>query len=104
LPFLLSFPQGICLGRLVNRNLQRFPPDFTFRLKPEEIESINPSQSVTGSQKHRDPRFPPRVFTQEGVAMLSGHLRSQRAIDVNQYKAHHAPAYSAAKRASQAFL
>jgi putative transposase len=52
-------------------------------LEPEEIERINRSQIVTGSQKHRGPRFPPRVFTQEGVAMLSGVLRSKGAVEVN---------------------
>ena len=41
------------------------------------------SQIVTGSQKHRDPRFTPRAFTQEGVAMLSGVLRSKRAVEIN---------------------
>src|ERR1700681_3015156 len=62
------------LNQAVSRNLERFPSDFMFTLNSEEIESINRSQIVTGSQKHRDPRFPPRVFTQEGVAMLSGVL------------------------------
>lgn len=71
------------LNQAVSRNLSRFPHDFMFRLEPEEIESINRSQTVTGSQKHRDPRFPPRVFTQEGVAMLSGVLRGKRAVEVN---------------------
>ncbi|MGH9325807.1 MAG: ORF6N domain-containing protein [Terriglobia bacterium] len=71
------------LNQAVNRNLERFPSDFMFRLEPEEIEGINQSQIVTGSQKHPDPRFPPRVFTQEGVAMLSGVLRSKRAVEVN---------------------
>jgi len=37
-----------------------------FRLKTDEAKTINRSQIVTGSQKHRDPRFPPQVFTQEG--------------------------------------
>jgi hypothetical protein len=41
------------------------------------------SHIVTGSQKHRDPRFTPRAFTQEGVAMLSGVLRSKRAVEIN---------------------
>src|SRR5260370_23339314 len=54
-----------------------------FRLSREEAEAMNRSQFVTGSQKHRDPRFPPRAFTQEGVAMLSGLLRSKRAIEIN---------------------
>jgi hypothetical protein len=54
-----------------------------FRLQPEEVDSMNRSQIVTGSQKHRDPRFQRRVFTQEGVAMLSGVLRGKRAVEVN---------------------
>jgi hypothetical protein len=71
------------LNQAVSRNLERFPPDFMLRLEADEIESINRSQIVTGSQRHRDPRFPPRVFTQEGVAMLSGVLRGKRAVEVN---------------------
>ena len=54
-----------------------------FRLSREETGALNRSQFATGSQKHRDPRYPPRAFTQEGVAMLSGILRSRRAVDVN---------------------
>ncbi len=68
------------LNQAVTRNRERFPEDFMFRLTAEEW---NRSQSVTGSQKHRDPRYPPRAFTQEGVAMLSSVLRSQRAVEVN---------------------
>ena len=68
------------LNQAVTRNRERFPDDFMFRLTAEEW---NRSQSVTGSQKHRDPRYPPRAFTQEGVAMLSSVLRSKRAVEVN---------------------
>lgn len=71
------------LNQAVSRNLARFPEDFMFCLTSEEIESLNRSQIVTGSQRHRDPKFPPRAFTQEGVAMLSGILRSKRAVAVN---------------------
>jgi ORF6N domain len=71
------------LNQAVTRNLARFPEDFMFRLTAEEIHHLNRSQFVTGSQRHRDPKFPPRAFTQEGVAMLSGLLRSRRAIQVN---------------------
>lgn len=71
------------LNQAVSRNLERFPDDFMFRLESEEMENMNRSQIVTGSQRHRDPRFPPRVFTQEGVAMLSGVLRGKRAVEVN---------------------
>ena len=52
---------------------------FMVRLTAEEW---NRPQSVTGSQKHRDPRYTPRAFTQEGIAMLSSVLRSKRAIEV----------------------
>ena len=45
--------------------------------------SLNRSQIVTGSQKHRDPRYPPFAFTEQGVAMLSSVLRSERAVQVN---------------------
>lgn len=72
------------LNQSVNRNLERFPEDFMFRISPDEWADIaNRSQIVTGSMKHRDRRFAPRAFTQEGVAMLSGILRSKRAIEVN---------------------
>ncbi len=73
------------LNQAVIRNLKRFPADFMFRLKPAEVESLNQSQSVIGSatQKHRDPRHPPRAFTQEGIAMLSGVLSSPKAIMIN---------------------
>jgi len=71
------------LNQAVTRNKERFPDDFMFRLSAEEVETINRSQIVTGSQKHRNPRYSPRVFTQEGVAMLSSVLRSHRAVQVN---------------------
>jgi len=51
------------LNEQVERNSVRFPSDFMFRLTPPEIEELNRSQIATGSQKHRDPRFPPFVFT-----------------------------------------
>jgi hypothetical protein len=44
--------------------------------------SVNRSQTVTGSQKHRDPRSKPYAFTEQGVAMLTCVLRSKRAISV----------------------
>lgn len=71
------------LNQAVTRNADRFPEDFMFRLTGPEMGSLNRSQIVTGSQKHRDPNFAPRAFTQEGVAMLSGVLRSKRAVEVN---------------------
>ena len=86
LDFDLAELYGVTTRRLneqVTRNAERFPEDFMFRLSREEIEALNRSQFATGSQKHRDPRYPPRAFTQEGVAMLSSILRSRRAVEVN---------------------
>jgi hypothetical protein len=71
------------LNQAVKRNSGRFPADFMFRLAPEEIETVNRSQIVTGSQKHRDPRSLPYAFTELGVAMLSSVLRSERAVQMN---------------------
>lgn len=75
--------QTKALNQAVTRNIERVPDDFLYRLTPEETQAINRSQFVTSSQKHRDPRFAPRVFTQEAVAMLSSVLRSKRAIQIN---------------------
>ena len=71
------------LNQAVTRNAARFPEDFMFRLSRAEAEAMNRSQIVTGSQRHRDLRFTPRAFTQEGIAMLSGVLRSKRAVEIN---------------------
>ena len=71
------------LNQAVKRNISRFPDDFMFRLTREETVELNRSQIVTGSQKHRDPRYPPFAFTEQGVAMLSSVLRSERAVQVN---------------------
>jgi hypothetical protein len=71
------------LNQAVKRNVGRFPADFMFRLSARETRELNRSQTVTGSQKHRDPRYPPYAFTEQGVAMLSSVLRSQRAVNVN---------------------
>ena len=50
-----------------------------------EFESGNRSQSVTGSQKHRDPRFLPYVFTEHGAIMAANVLNSQRAIQMSVF-------------------
>ena len=71
------------LNQAVRRNLDRFPNDFMFRLGKDEVHELNRSRIVTGSQRHRDPRYPPYAFTEQGVAMLSSVLRSKRAVHVN---------------------
>jgi|SRR5580658_1501169 hypothetical protein len=71
------------LNEAVKRNLRRFPKDFMFHLKSHETEELNRSQIATGSQKHRDPRLLPYVFTEHGVAMLSAVLKSRPAIEMS---------------------
>ena len=68
------------LNQAVKRNATRFPPDFMFRLSRQEIGRI--SQSVTSLSGLK---FSKEVhaFTEEGVAMLSSVLQSQRAVQVN---------------------
>jgi hypothetical protein len=57
------------LNQAVKRNADRFPEDFCFQLSADEWAELNRSQIVTGSQKHRDPRFLPRAFTEHGALM-----------------------------------
>jgi ORF6N domain len=71
------------LNQALRRNRERFPKDFMFQLTPAEVAQLNRSQIVIGSEKHRDPRSRPYVFTEQGIAMLSSVLRSKRAIAVN---------------------
>jgi hypothetical protein len=75
--------QTKALIQAVRRNPARFPADFMFQLTETEVAELNLSQSVTGSQKHRDPCSRPYAFTELGVVMLSCVLRSKRAISVN---------------------
>jgi ORF6N domain len=73
------------LNQAVKRNAERFPDDFMFRLTAAETEALNRSQIVTGSQKHRDPRFPPFAFTEHGAIMAATILNSPRAVEMSVY-------------------
>ncbi len=68
------------LNEQVKRNLSRFPEDFMFQLTHEEMEDLM-SQIAISSWGGR--RKMPFVFSEQGVAMLSGVLHSERAIKVN---------------------
>jgi len=70
------------LVQQVKRNAKRFPADFMFQLSAEEFTHLK-SQSVISSGEHGGRRTRPLAFTEQGVAMLSGVLRSDRAIAVN---------------------
>lgn len=69
------------LKQAVKRNFKRFPPDFMFILNSKEIngmvsQNVIPSKSYLGGAK-------PLAFTEQGVAMLSSVLNSERAIEIN---------------------
>lgn len=70
------------LNQAVKRNLQRFPGDFMFQMTSEELENWK-SQIVISNKEKMGIRKPPLVFTEQGVAMLSSVLNSERAILVN---------------------
>ena len=88
------------LNQAVKRNVDRFPDDFMFRLTTGETRALrsqiatlqtaqpeasrsNRPQVVTSSKKHRGVVYRPYAFTEQGVAMLSSVLRSDRAVKVN---------------------
>ena len=70
------------LKQAVRRNLKRFPQDFMFQLTKTELENWR-SQIVTSNSDRMGLRHPPMAFTEQGIAMLSSVLRSDRAIEVN---------------------
>jgi ORF6N domain len=81
----LAFLYGVSTKRLneqVRRNRSRFPDDFMFQLTAEEVRSLR-SQFATSKQGRGGRRYAPLVFTEQGIAMLSTVLNSERAIQVN---------------------
>lgn len=81
------------LNQAVKRNIKRFPKDFMFQLTKEEFEQLK-SQMVTSKPssqfvmmgtipQNRTGKYLPYVFTEQGVAMLSGILNSDKAINMN---------------------
>lgn len=70
------------LNQSVKRNMRRFPPDFMFQLSDDEFK-IWRSQFVTSKSDKKGLRRPPYAFTEQGVAMLSSVLDSNKAIEVN---------------------
>ncbi|HEU4353227.1 MAG TPA: ORF6N domain-containing protein [Burkholderiales bacterium] len=92
------------LNEAVKRNRARFPQEFAFQLTPAELAGLksqnnlsaselvdsqdnneNRSQIATGSQKHRDPRHKPWVFTEHGVLMAANVLGSSRATEMSVF-------------------
>ena len=74
------------INQAVKRNIDRFPEKFCFRLTENELDD-NWSQFVTSSSKedikHRGKKYLPLAFTEQGIAMLSGILKNQIAVQVS---------------------
>ena len=70
------------LNEQVRRNLKRFPPDFMFQLTSDEAKSLR-SQFAISKKGRGGRRYAPLVFTEQGVAMLSSLLNSEKAVQVN---------------------
>lgn len=68
------------LNKAVKRNIERFPEDFMFQLTSEEMANL---RFQIGTSSWGGTRYLPFAFTEQGVAMLSGILRSPQAVEVN---------------------
>lgn len=71
-------------NQAVKRNHERFPEDFAFQLRPEEIEDLK-SQFVTSSSGHGGRRKPPWAFTEHGAIMAATVLSSARAVEMSVF-------------------
>ena len=73
------------LNEQVRRNVKRFPPDFMFQLAEKDAEALRSqfATSKTGKAGRGGRRYAPFAFTEQGVAMLSSVLNSERSIQVN---------------------
>lgn len=71
------------LNKAVKRNLKRFPSDFMFQLTTEEWESLRFQIGSLDKGRGKYPKYLPYAFTEQGIAMLSGVLNSDTAIEIN---------------------
>ncbi len=71
------------LKESVKRNSRRFPPDFMFEITREEYHLLRSQFATLEPGKGKHSKYLPHAFTEQGVAMLSGVLNSDKAIDVN---------------------
>ncbi len=71
------------LNKAVKRNIDRFPEDFMFQLTKEEADSLRFQIGMSKTKGRGGRRYLPYAFTEQGVAMLSSVLNSERAVQVN---------------------
>jgi len=86
------------LNQAVRRNREKFPPDFFFQLTSGEVDALNRSQVVTGSQQEKEAmrsqtviaskrniRHLPYAFTEHGAIMVANILKSQQAVQMSVF-------------------
>ena len=71
------------LNEQVRRNRRRFPPDFMLELTSQEASSLTSQNAISKARGRGGRRHLPLAFTEQGVAMLSSVLKSDRAVEVN---------------------
>src|SRR5712692_6177961 len=77
---------GVTVGALnqaVRRNIERFPADFMFEISEDELTNLKSQSVISSARWGGRRRSRPYAFTEQGVAMLSSVLRSERAVQVN---------------------
>lgn len=82
----LAVLYGVETGRLneqVRRNIGRFPADFMFQLEDQEVAGLRSQFATLKGERGAHRKYTPYVFTEQGVAMLSSVLKSDRAVQVN---------------------
>lgn len=71
------------LKEAVKRNIERFPEDFMFELTENELKSLRSQFASLDNRRGKHTKYLPFAFTEQGVAMLSGVLKSEKAIKIN---------------------
>lgn len=69
----------------MRRNADRFPADFAFQLKPEEVANLRSQNATSSSATYGGRRYRPFVFTEHGALMLASVLNSPRAVEMSIY-------------------
>lgn len=67
----------------VKRNIERFPEDFMFQLTPDEHQSLRSEFATLETDRGKYSKYLPLAFTEQGVAMLSGIINSEKAVAMN---------------------
>ena len=71
------------LKEAVRRNIKRFPPDFMYELTQQEYQSLRTQFASLEIGRGKYAKYPPFAFTEQGIAMLSSVIHSERAIEMN---------------------